>query len=101
MHKCDQIHSFLRISSHLLKKSFVENLIFCTTQVMEMRFNLKNGFPGNAWYPRKGYPRLVCVTLLRTQFEGLNLKHFILCAIILLENVSTIFYKVITFRSPG
>ena len=27
--KCDQIHSFLRIWSHLLKKSFMENVIFC------------------------------------------------------------------------
>ena len=26
--KCDQIHSFLRIWSHLLKKSLMENLIF-------------------------------------------------------------------------
>ena len=26
--KCDQIHSFLRIWSHLLKKSFMENFIF-------------------------------------------------------------------------
>ena len=27
--KCHQIHSFLRISSHLLKKSLMENFIFC------------------------------------------------------------------------
>ena len=27
--KSDQIHSFLRIWSHLLKKSLVENFIFC------------------------------------------------------------------------
>ena len=27
--KCDQIHSFLRIWSHLLKKCFMENFIFC------------------------------------------------------------------------
>ena len=26
--KCDQIRIFLRISSHLLKKSLMENLIF-------------------------------------------------------------------------
>ena len=26
--KCDQIHSFLRIQSHLLKKSLMENFIF-------------------------------------------------------------------------
>ena len=27
--KCDQIHSFLRIWSHLLRKSFMENFNFC------------------------------------------------------------------------
>ena len=27
--KCDQIRSFLRIWSHLLKESFMENFIFC------------------------------------------------------------------------
>ena len=27
--KCDQIHSFQRIWSHLLKKSFMKNVIFC------------------------------------------------------------------------
>ena len=27
--KCDQIHSFLRICKHLLKKFLTENFIFC------------------------------------------------------------------------
>ena len=27
--KCDQIRSFMRIRSHLLKKSLMENFIFC------------------------------------------------------------------------
>ena len=31
--KCDQIRSFLRIWSHLLKKSFMENFIFCAVKV--------------------------------------------------------------------
>ena len=34
--KCDQILSFLRIWSHLLKKSLIENFIF-----YEVRMNLK------------------------------------------------------------
>ena len=39
--KCDQIRSFLRIRSHLLKKSFMENFIFCV--VYEWRkFAIKN-----------------------------------------------------------
>ena len=31
--KCDQIRSFLRIWSHLLKKSLMENFIFCAVMV--------------------------------------------------------------------
>ena len=33
--KCDQICSFLRICSHLLKKSLMENFSFCTVSKME------------------------------------------------------------------
>ena len=35
--KCDQIRSFLRIWSHLLKKSVTENLIFCVMNVARLR----------------------------------------------------------------
>ena len=31
--KCDQIHSFLWIWSHLLEKSLMENLIFCAVWI--------------------------------------------------------------------
>ena len=31
--KCDQIRSFLRIWSHLLKKSSIENFIFCAVNI--------------------------------------------------------------------
>ena len=31
--KCDQIRNFLRIWSHLLKKSLMENFIFCTVSL--------------------------------------------------------------------
>ena len=31
--KCDEIRSFLRICSHLLKKSVMENFIFCAVLV--------------------------------------------------------------------
>ena len=33
--KCDQICSFLRICSHLLKKSLIENFIFCAVIAAE------------------------------------------------------------------
>ena len=36
--KCDQIRSFLRIWSPLLKKSLMENFIFCAVLVFEFCF---------------------------------------------------------------
>ena len=33
--KCDQIRSFLRILSHLLKKSSMKNFIFCAVFIVE------------------------------------------------------------------
>ena len=36
--KCDQIHRNLRISSHLLRKSWMENFIFCTVLVLMLSF---------------------------------------------------------------
>ena len=38
--KCDQIRSFLRIWSHLRKKSLMENLIFCAVR----RYNFLRTF---------------------------------------------------------
>ena len=39
--KCDQIRSFLRIWPHLLRKSLMENFIFCVVSVLEfIVFNL-------------------------------------------------------------
>ena len=35
--KYDKIHSFLRILSYLLKKSLIENFIFCAVTVTEYR----------------------------------------------------------------
>ena len=38
--KCDQIRSFMRIWSNLLKKSFMKNLIFCSVpEVCNLRIN--------------------------------------------------------------
>ena len=35
--KCDQIRNLLRIWSHLLKKSLMENFIFCAVTGAELR----------------------------------------------------------------
>ena len=40
--KCDQICSFLRIWSHLLKKSLMENFIFCAVRDFSCQATLKN-----------------------------------------------------------
>ena len=39
--KCDQIRSFLWIWSHLLKKSLMENFIFCKVSEMLKKTNIK------------------------------------------------------------
>ena len=40
--KCDQIWTFLRIWSHLLKKSLMENFIFCEVKDLSSKWALKN-----------------------------------------------------------
>ena len=41
--KCDRIRSFLRIWSHLLKKSLMENFIFCTVLfIKDLVFFIQN-----------------------------------------------------------
>ena len=43
--KCDQIRMKLRILSHLLEKSLMENVIFCAVSVVSLLlFEKKNGF---------------------------------------------------------
>ena len=39
--KCDQIRSFLRIWSHLLKKSLMKNFIFCAVQFLLPNLDFK------------------------------------------------------------
>ena len=46
--KCDQIRSFLRICSHLLKKFLIENFIFCAVDDILIPKLLTSGvFPTN------------------------------------------------------
>ena len=44
--KCDQIRSFLRIWSHLPKKSLMENFIFCAVYLLEKK-SIGLATPGN------------------------------------------------------
>ena len=40
--KCDQIRRFLRICSHLMKKSLMENFIFCVQSIIKKKGRGKN-----------------------------------------------------------
>ena len=40
--KCDQIRRKLRIWSHLLKKSLIENFIFCAVKCLLFKCNLQD-----------------------------------------------------------
>ena len=40
--KCGQIRSFLRIWSHLLEKSLMENFIFCVVEEFFWTFRIEN-----------------------------------------------------------
>ena len=48
--KCDQIRSFLRIWSHLLKKSLMENLILCAVCLLNIANCLRNSVAYNTIY---------------------------------------------------
>ena len=41
--ECDQIRSFLRIWSHSLKKSFVENFVFCAVYELLLIVDIHQG----------------------------------------------------------
>ena len=86
--KCDQIHRFLRIWSHLLKKSVMENFIFCAvigntgnSKVMtarKMRFSIKDFFSKCDQISRK---LQICSHLLKKSL----MENFIFCAVVMTE----------------
>ena len=45
--KCDQTRSFLRIWSHLLKKSLMENFIFCAVTTNQVHYTRINSYMWN------------------------------------------------------
>ena len=50
--KCDKIHSFLQIWSHLLKKSLMENFIFCVVTLISP-YSLSDLLKSAPWYKYK------------------------------------------------
>ena len=53
--KCNQIRSLLRIQSHLLKKSLMENFIFCAAQERIFVQDFSN-FIGQVLSPSRSLP---------------------------------------------
>ena len=53
--ECDQIRMFLRIWSHLLKKSLMENIMFCTVYMITSLDNsfINHIFIGYVWLVKR------------------------------------------------
>ena len=65
--KCDQIRSFLRISSHLLEISLMENFIFCAVP-HNLPVKQRNLFSGYIWSPKLFLSRY-CI-FISTQYQA-------------------------------
>ena len=63
--KCDQIRSFLRIWSHLLEISLMENFIFCAVP-HNLPVKQRNLFSGYIWSPKLFLSR--CCSFISTQY---------------------------------
>ena len=72
--KCDQIRNFLRVWSHSLEKSLMENFIFCAVFVMHF-FKLKLIFPFQIPRLNLKYKKLTFWDTLH-QFKCLHIKRF-------------------------
>ena len=64
--KCDQVRSFLRIWSHLLKKSFMKNFIFWVVYVSKSGLPVRRGF---FWY----YPYILRANIFANYLLGIFL----------------------------
>ena len=78
--KCDQIRSFLQIWSHLLKKSLMENFIFC---VVEKHFLIKFQARSDNFYrimknrfPCIGFPKNCAKTFKATTYRAIIRERF-------------------------
>ena len=65
--QCDQIRSFLRIWSHLLKKSLIENFIFCTVRVIFRHPELFKPLTTNVLHHIET-SQLICIAFQSTGF---------------------------------
>ena len=85
--KCEQISSFLRIWSHLLKKSLMENFIFlCSVNKREVKC-LNIFFRGYLYGPfRSSRPEVFCKKGVHKNFTKFTEKH--LCQSLFFNNVA-------------
>ena len=76
--RCDQIHNIRRIWSHLLKKSLLENFIFCAVLVTPVHINfiliaheIYNAFGSNLALERRGVFLYISKAFERAWLKGL------------------------------
>ena len=72
---CDQIRSFLRIWSHSLKKSLMENLIFCAVRLSSDIVRLANGDLLTNHFPYNIFERGARSPKKRNQVQSQQWKH--------------------------
>ena len=69
--KCDQIRWYLQIWSHLLKKSLMENFIFCVV------FGARESYSTTTEYLTKSSLRNIEIKTFANVFETMSLKNFL------------------------
>ena len=74
--KCEQIRIFLRIWSHLLKKSLMENFIFCRCRFGIIIFFLQQLLA--VTLSGTSLPKPTFLPLLRKRSPSLNVNHWVL-----------------------
>ena len=70
--KCDQIRSFLRIWSHLLKKSLMENFFLCAVIFEQIKSDIDHSFPSETTMVITYFARR------RQPLASFEISHFIL-----------------------
>ena len=78
--KCDQIHRKLRICSHLLKKSLMENFIFCAVKAIKCRWRSRRSKRNGIILDRKTTiidARLLIIEHMYMDVLGCRLKSFL------------------------
>ena len=82
--KCDQIHSFLRIWSHLMKKSLMENFFFCAVTAVQISLKSVESNSSDNLLIRGGTPKChnVVIVFITSGYRVLFVVIYINCYLI-------------------